>query len=111
MALIKCKECGGAISKKAISCPKCGFPIKKETSMFTLILARAFAVIFIVVIFKGAVNQPRNSPPKATAPQPVKVVQSEDQKDAKRKERNAKILARHAAAELKEENCNKELSV
>lgn len=30
MALIKCKECGKEISKKADSCPNCGFNLKKE---------------------------------------------------------------------------------
>ena len=27
MALIKCPECGNEVSDKALSCPKCGFPI------------------------------------------------------------------------------------
>ena len=30
MALIKCPECGKQISNAAISCPGCGFPIKKS---------------------------------------------------------------------------------
>lgn len=29
MALIKCKECGGNISDKAVACPHCGLPLKK----------------------------------------------------------------------------------
>lgn len=29
MALIKCPECGEEISDQAISCPKCGLPIKR----------------------------------------------------------------------------------
>ena len=32
MALIKCKECGHEVSKKADKCPNCGAPIKKKTS-------------------------------------------------------------------------------
>ena len=27
MALIKCPECGNVVSDKALSCPKCGFPV------------------------------------------------------------------------------------
>lgn len=30
MALIKCKECGNGVSKKAESCPQCGAPVKKK---------------------------------------------------------------------------------
>lgn len=29
MALIKCPECGADVSDKAMSCPKCGYPINK----------------------------------------------------------------------------------
>ncbi|WP_424191841.1 zinc-ribbon domain-containing protein [Ampullimonas aquatilis] len=31
MALIKCKECGSAISNKAVSCPQCGAKRPKKT--------------------------------------------------------------------------------
>lgn len=31
MALISCDECGAEISDQANSCPKCGFPLTKET--------------------------------------------------------------------------------
>lgn len=30
MALIKCPECGNDVSTEAVSCPKCGCPIKKQ---------------------------------------------------------------------------------
>jgi hypothetical protein len=30
MALIKCKECGTKVSKKADSCPSCGSPVKRR---------------------------------------------------------------------------------
>ena len=42
MALVKCKECGEKISKKAASCPHCGAGTKK-TSSFTW-----FVTIFMV---------------------------------------------------------------
>lgn len=38
MSLVKCKECDEEISKKAPSCPKCGAPAKKRTSLFTWIV-------------------------------------------------------------------------
>lgn len=30
MALIKCEECGAKISDKALSCPKCGYPLSND---------------------------------------------------------------------------------
>lgn len=32
MALIKCPDCGNEVSDKADSCPKCGYPIRRELS-------------------------------------------------------------------------------
>lgn len=31
MALIKCPECGKEVSDNAVSCPGCGFPLKKDS--------------------------------------------------------------------------------
>jgi hypothetical protein len=42
MALIKCMECGNAISDRAGKCPSCGAPVKKakkRTSAFTWMIA------------------------------------------------------------------------
>ena len=33
MALIKCPECQSEVSDQALSCPKCGFPLKGEASL------------------------------------------------------------------------------
>ncbi len=33
MALVKCKECGKEVSKKASACPNCGAPVKKASSV------------------------------------------------------------------------------
>lgn len=71
MALVKCKECGEEISKKADSCPKCGAKKPKKTSLFTWI-----ATLFIVYIIyaaaqnTGSVNSastPKAEPQKKTA--------------------------------------------
>ena len=49
MALIKCKECGEAISKKAESCPHCGY--KNQPGIFSrIIFAVAKTVLFIAII-------------------------------------------------------------
>ena len=46
MALVKCKECGHEISKKAEICPNCGAKRKKGTS-----LATWFVLILIILFF------------------------------------------------------------
>ena len=33
MALIKCPECDNKISDKAITCPKCGYELKKKNQI------------------------------------------------------------------------------
>ena len=48
MALISCEECGAEISDKAKSCPKCGFPIKKES--FSMEFTRAQEIIALLVM-------------------------------------------------------------
>src|SRR5438128_1059418 len=52
MALVKCKECGEQISKKAAACPKCGAPAKKKTSAFTW-LVTILLLLGVVGYFSG----------------------------------------------------------
>lgn len=40
MAMIKCPECGGKISDKAKSCPKCGCPINEEKENIKIVPAK-----------------------------------------------------------------------
>ena len=70
MALIKCKECGTEISKKAKECPKCGAPAKKKTSLFTWIVT-----IFIGLWFIGYLANPDSSTSSLTsnAPSPKEI--------------------------------------
>ena len=50
MALIKCKECGEEISKKAEQCPKCGAPGKKKIGFFKWLF-----IIFVVLVIIGII--------------------------------------------------------
>ncbi len=50
MALIKCKECGHEVSKKADKCPNCGAPIKKQTSGCAMLFAIISGVVFVTYI-------------------------------------------------------------
>lgn len=36
MALIKCSECGKEISDKAVRCPNCGYPVKRQPYIVTI---------------------------------------------------------------------------
>lgn len=77
MALIKCKECGSKISKKAKECPKCGAPAKRRTSRFTWLVVILFVLIAVSVVTTqegktpsietAAVQQAEKPTPKATA--------------------------------------------
>ena len=49
MALIKCKECGNEISKKAKTCPKCGAPVKQGSSFGGLLTLFVVIVILVAV--------------------------------------------------------------
>lgn len=51
MALVKCKECGEKISKKAKECPHCGAPVKKKTSLFTWIVTFFIAWLVFYTFF------------------------------------------------------------
>jgi len=59
MALISCEECGAEISDKAQSCPKCGFPISKESNQQSTIKItdsnkdqnNNFAILICVFLF------------------------------------------------------------
>jgi len=55
MALVKCKECGNAVSTNAVACPKCGAPtvtgrLTAVTDAIGKIGYVSFAVIFFVAI-------------------------------------------------------------
>lgn len=53
MALIKCKECGTEISNKAVTCPKCGAPVKvarKPMGCGTVMVALFFAGVIATAI-------------------------------------------------------------
>lgn len=71
MALIKCKECGAAVSKSAKACPGCG--AKRGVGVFGCLTAIiVFPILLIIVIAisgGGGSSSPRSaSSPRADAP-------------------------------------------
>ncbi len=98
--LVKCKDCGHEISKKAKKCPQCGAPQKKKTSGCAWIALVVLGLLLFVFI-KGMVDAPprssspsRQSPPvesskPSAAPQPsmdlapIRAVASHQRADGK----------------------------
>ena len=62
MALTKCGECGDVISDKAKTCPKCGAPAKKKTSLFTWIFMVFVFLFLIPYIFVNESIKPTKLP-------------------------------------------------
>ena len=61
MSLIACVECGGRISDKATSCPKCGAPISASlerpvTTQATAKKFKLYKLIAVVLVIIGAVS-------------------------------------------------------
>ena len=83
MALIKCKECGGDVSKKAKACPSCGAPAKKKTTRLT----------WLVLIFAGAVVISGIMAPPSTKKITAPVVLTVEQKQAREAELVAELKA------------------
>ncbi len=73
MALIKCMECGNAISSGAKACPKCGHEPPKKTSNLTWAIAAIMAVsIGSAVLHSGDAEEAKATHRAATTPeQPV----------------------------------------
>lgn len=72
MALVRCRECGSAISDKADACPTCGAPQAKKRDFISR-LARGLLVLFVVVpmlgifaalILGGGETETASSPPR-----------------------------------------------
>ena len=59
MALIKCKECGKEVSKKAETCPHCGAPVKKKGGSAGCLTIILLGIIVFAII--GSINSYESS--------------------------------------------------
>lgn len=72
MALIKCKECGKEISKKAKSCPHCGAQTPKPTSAVTwLVLILIIGAVFSSIMDDTPAPPANKAAPPAKAAKPT----------------------------------------
>jgi Zn finger protein HypA/HybF involved in hydrogenase expression len=68
--LIKCRDCGHAISSKASSCPACGAPIKRANyaaAVAVLGIIAFFVILVVIIVVIIGVNH-KSSPSAATPP-------------------------------------------
>ena len=70
-ALVKCKACGGMVSKQAAVCPHCGNPMKRKSlGCGSLIVLVGLALVVAVVWEQSTTpSQPANRPAAAPAPE------------------------------------------
>ena len=81
MALTKCKECGQDVSKKAESCPHCGYVMKKKSSGSGCLTVTLLGIVAFVIFAIASVDSPTTSPTissvrqtaPSTSPVPVSV--------------------------------------
>lgn len=60
MALVRCDECGGAVSDRAIACPRCGAPVPQERMRWkTVALLFACVAALLTVIGWGLIQSVR----------------------------------------------------
>lgn len=78
MALVKCRECGKKISKKATACPDCGAP--RKSGSFLGSLAKILIIFVFVVYVVGLVSNPDGT--SSTASVPAKPLTAEEKRKA-----------------------------
>lgn len=54
MALIKCPECNNKVSDQADTCPKCGYELKKKSSISTFKKGNDYKIYWIIGLIIGA---------------------------------------------------------
>jgi hypothetical protein len=91
MSLIKCKDCGNEVSKKAQSCPNCGAPLKRKSiGCFSGLL-----IIFLVIVGIGIIGLiiPQVSKRKVTEERRQTVLQQSKIKQEKENKERKDFLA------------------
>jgi ribosomal protein L37AE/L43A len=86
MANAACKECGSEVSNKARSCPSCGAPVPKRTS----VLIWAVVVILGFAVTKGILSPPTNDSPRSS--QKVATIDKSEDAQQARKELIEKLI-------------------
>lgn len=72
MALQACHECGKQVSTEAASCPSCGAPVKKPSSISASSLAKYLLIVFAGIWFIIIVLHRPDPPPPPPSSEQVK---------------------------------------
>jgi len=99
MALVACKECGKEISKKAVSCPHCGYK-PRRTSLFTWLVTIFIAGPLLIGILLSATGyEPSGSRSSAVAKSPEEVAAEQQRRLDDERRSYAVIFAEKAIKE------------
>lgn len=86
MGLIKCKACGEKISSNAKSCPKCGEPAPKKTSLLTWLVL----ILIIIGIFGSLIPENSSSSSTTTSSNNEKKLKAQQERKLKAKREREK---------------------
>lgn len=71
MSIVKCKECGGEVSTKAVACPKCGAKIVRTSGCAKVVLCFFLAILFLVLAAQCVPRADRVASSVATVSTPL----------------------------------------
>ena len=81
--LMKCSDCGNAISKKAKACPQCGAPQKKKGMTMPVKVVLVIVALGALGYFIDSGNTPSSTPAAKTAAQAKPTADCSTQTDRK----------------------------
>ncbi len=85
-ALVKCKDCGHKVSKRADKCPHCGAPVKHKSSGCLSVIALLFVIAVAIGVISFSLDENKSwapqAPKKASAPMPKYEIVDRDRYDA-----------------------------
>ena len=100
--LIKCAGCGAEISKKAKTCPHCGEPVPKETSLMTWLVLILFVIVLISNMSPDSSSSSSSTSSAAKQENIAQQQRAKEQKIQQEKAKNTKYFSQSKEAILKD---------
>lgn len=68
-SLVKCRDCGHKVSKRADKCPQCGAPVKRKSSGCLSGIALLFVIAIVIGVISSSLDgtKPKSAPAPAAA--------------------------------------------
>jgi hypothetical protein len=92
VAMIKCRECGSAISSEAAACPQCGAKPRRNSGCATLLIG-FLCLIFVMSVVRGCKEKSSTSPAQSAAPSASNSQPREQTAEEKKAAYEAKLKA------------------